>query len=400
VPGPLAGVRILDCTSVVLGPYAAQQLGDLGADVVKVEPPDGDTTRQLGPRRHEGMAAFFLGCNRNKRSVVLDLKKDAGRSALLRLAQGADVLMHNFRPEPAARLGVSYEAFAKTNPRLIYLATYGFRADGPLGCKAAYDDIIQAGCGIAMLQAVVADEPHFVPTVMADKTGSNCVVSAVLAALYEREKSGRGQAVEVPMFESLVAFTMVEHLYGETFVPAVERMGYRRLLNKHRGPYRSKDGYFAMLPYTDANWRELCTLICRPEILEDPCFKSTAVRLANIEVVYATLAEICLTRTNAEWTELLENSNVPHGPVQSIEDLLHDRQLAATGFWKEFDHPDEGRIRMPDIPPRFSRTEPDIRRLPPRLGEHSVEILAEAGLSRSEIDALIAAGATRDGRAA
>ena len=397
--GPLAGVKILDCTSVVLGPYAAQQLGDLGAEVIKVEPPEGDTTRQLGPRRHDGMAAFFLGCNRNKRSIVLDLKQDAGRRALQRLAKDADVLMHNFRPEPAARLGCSYQVFSGVNPRLIYLATYGFRADGPLGAKAAYDDIIQAGCGITMLQAVVADEPHFVPTVMADKTGSNCVVSAVLAALYEREKSGRGQAVEVPMFESLVAFTMVEHLYGESFVPAVERMGYRRLLNKHRGPYKSKDGYFAMLPYTDANWRELCTLIGRPEILEDPRFKSTAIRLANIEVVYATLAAICLTRTNAEWTELLEDSNVPHGPVQSIEDLLEDRQLAATGFWKEFDHPSEGRIRMPDIPPRFSRTAPDIRRLPPRLGEHSVEILSEAGLSQGEIEALIATGATRDGRA-
>src|SRR5207248_10125575 len=186
---------------------------------------EGDTTRQLGPRRHEGMAAFFLGCNRNKRSLVLDLKNPAGRDALLRLAENADVLMHNFRPEPAARLGVTYEAFAQSNPRLVYLATYGFRAEGPMGAKAAYDDIIQAGCGIAMLQAVVADEPHFVPTVLADKTGSNCVVSAVLAALYEREKSGRGQAIEVPMFESLVAFTMVEHLYGESFVPAVERMG-------------------------------------------------------------------------------------------------------------------------------------------------------------------------------
>jgi len=399
VPGPLAGVKILDCSSVVLGPYAAQQLGDLGADVIKIEPPEGDTTRQLGPRRHEGMAAFFLGCNRNKRSLVLDLKNPAGRDALLRLAENADVLMHNFRPEPAARLGVTYEAFAQSNPRLVYLATYGFRAEGPMGAKAAYDDIIQAGCGIAMLQAVVADEPHFVPTVLADKTGANCVVSAVLAALYEREKSGRGQAVEVPMFESLVAFTMVEHLYGESFVPAVERMGYRRLLNKHRGPYKSKDGYYALLPYNDANWRELCTLIGRPEILENPCFRTTAVRLANIEVVYATLAEICLTRTNAEWTELLQNSNVPHGPVHAIEDLLENRQLAATGFWKEFDHPTEGRIRMPDIPSRFSRTEPDIRRLPPRLGEHSVEILAEAGFSQTEIEALIAAGATRDERA-
>ena len=365
--------------------------------MIKVEPPDGDTTRQLGPRRHEGMAAFYLGCNRNKRSIVLDLKNEGGRNALLRLAKNADVLMHNFRPEPAARLGVSYEAFAAENPRLIYVATYGFRADGPLGAKAAYDDIIQASCGITMLQAVVADEPHFVPTVMADKTGSNCVVSAVLAALYERERSGRGQAIEVPMFESLVAFTMVEHLYGGTFVPAIDRMGYRRLLNKHRGPYRTKDGYFALMPYTDANWRELCGLIGRPEILKDPRFASTPVRLGNIEVIYATLAEICLTRTNAEWIELLEKSNIPHGPVQSIEDLLEDDQLAATEFWKEFDHPSEGRIRVPDIAPRFSRTKPEIRRLPPRLGEHSLEILSEAGLSSSEIGALVATGATRDG---
>jgi crotonobetainyl-CoA:carnitine CoA-transferase CaiB-like acyl-CoA transferase len=398
LPGPLAGVKILDCTSVVLGPYAAQQLGDLGADVVKIEPPEGDTTRQLGPRRNAGMAAFFLGCNRNKRSIVLDLKNEAGRRALRKLAENVDVLMHNFRREPAARLAMSYETFAKANPRLIYLSTYGFRAEGPMGPKAAYDDIIQAGCGIAMLQAVVAGEPHFVPTVMADKTGSNCVVSAVLAALYEREKSGRGQAVEVPMFESLVAFAMVEHLYGETFVPAIDGMGYKRLLNAARGPYRTKDGYFALLPYTDANWRELCALIDRPEILKDPNFQSTAVRLANIGTVYATLAEICRARTNAEWTALLKGSNIPHGPVQSLEDLLEDEQLAATGFWKEFDHPTEGRIRMPDIPPRFSRSEPDIRRLPPRLGEHSVAILAEAGFSRADIDELIASGATRDGR--
>jgi crotonobetainyl-CoA:carnitine CoA-transferase CaiB-like acyl-CoA transferase len=394
LPGPLSGVKVLDCTSVVLGPYAAQQLGDLGADVVKIEPPAGDTTRQLGPQRHPGMAAFYLGCNRNKRSIVLDLKKEKGRRAVFRLAERADVFMHNYRPEPAARLGVSYDAFAQVNPRLIYVATYGFRADGPRGAKAAYDDIIQASCGMAALQAVIADEPHFVPTVMADKTGSNSVVSAVLAALFERERSGRGQAIEVPMFESLVAFVMVEHLYGESFLPAIESMGYRRLLNKARGPYRTKDGYLALLPYTDANWRELCERIGRPEILYDAIFRSTATRLANIDKVYAVLAELCCTRTNAEWEALLEGSNIPHGPLAALEDLLEDEQLVATGFWKEFDHETEGRIRMPDYPSRFSRTKPDIRRLPPRLGEHSAEVLGEAGLSRAEIDELIAAGVT------
>jgi len=397
--GPLAGIRVLDCTSVVLGPYAAQQLGDLGADVVKIEPPDGDTTRRLGPQRHPGMAAFFLGCNRNKRSLVLDLKLEAGRRAMSRLVASADVLVHNHRPEPAARLGMDYETFARENPRLIYVATYGFRADGPMGATAAYDDIIQAASGLAMLQGIVTGEPRFVPTLVADKLGSHAVVGAVLAALYEREKSGRGQAIEVPMFETVVAFAMVEHLYGQTFVAGPESMGYKRLLNAARGPYRSKDGYIALFPYTDANWRKLCDLIARPELLTDPRFQSVATRLANIEVVYATLAEICRTRTSAEWLALLEGSNIPHGPVNSLEDLLADEQLAATNFWTEFDHPTEGRIRMPDIAARFSRTTPDIRRLQPRLGEHSVEVLGEAGFSPAEINEFIAAGATRDGRA-
>jgi crotonobetainyl-CoA:carnitine CoA-transferase CaiB-like acyl-CoA transferase len=397
--GPLTGVRVLDCTSVVLGPYASQQLGDLGADVVKIEPPDGDMTRQLGPQRHPGMAASFLSCNRNKRSLVLDLKLEAGRHAMSKLVTGADILVHNYRPEPAARLGMDYETFARENPRLIYVATYGFRADGPMGATAAYDDVIQAASGLAMLQGMVVGEPRCMPTLVADKISSNAVVSAVLAALYEREKSGRGQAIEIPMFETVVAFAMVEHLYGQTFVPGPETMGYKRLLNAARGPCRSKDGYIALLPYTDANWRELCCLIARPQLLADPRFQSVATRLANIELVYATLAEICQTRTTAEWLALLDGSNIPHAPVNSLEDLLTDEQLAATGFWREFDHPTEGRIRMPDIAARFSRTAPDIRRLQPCLGEHSVEVLGEAGFSAVEIDAFIAAGVTQDGRA-
>jgi crotonobetainyl-CoA:carnitine CoA-transferase CaiB-like acyl-CoA transferase len=390
---------VLDCTSVVLGPYAAQQLGDLGADVVKIEPPTGDTTRQLGPRRNDAMAAFFLACNRNKRSLTLDLKQEAGRKAMLRLASTADVLIHNYRPEPAKRLGMGYEAFAAKNPRLIYVATYGFRADGPMGPKAAYDDIIQAGGGLAMLQSMVAGAPHFVPTLVADKTGANAIVSAVLAALYERERSGLGQAIEVPMFECLVAFLMVEHLAGETFVPSLGSLGYKRLLDAGRGPYRTKDGFIALLPHTDANWRELCGLIGRPELLADPRFKSVPTRLENIELVHATLADIARSRKSAEWLALLKGSNIPHGPVMSLDDLLTDEQLSATGFWKEFDHPTEGRIRLPDIPARFSRTPAGINRLQPRLGEHSVEILQEAGFSRAEIDALIAAGTTRDGTA-
>ena len=392
--GPLDGVRVLDCTSVVLGPWAAQQLGDLGADVVKIEPPEGDTTRQLGPRRHAGMAAFYLGCNRSKRSLVLDLKHEAGRRALFRLAERADVLMHNFRAEPAARLGLSYEAFERVNPRLVYLATYGYRGDGPYGGKAAYDDIIQAGAGLTWLQTVVAGSPRYMPTIVADKTSSNGVVSAVLAALYARERTGAGQAVEVPMFETLAAFVMVEHLYGETFVPAVETSGYKRILSAQRRPYPSKDGYIAILPYTDGHWREFCELVGRTELLADRRFISLAERLANVEAYYATLAEIAATRTTAEWLALLGPSNVPHGPVNSLESLLTDPQLEATGFWKVVEHPTEGAIRMPDVPPRFSKTAPEIRRLQPRLGEHSVEVLRENGFTPAEIDAMLASGAT------
>jgi crotonobetainyl-CoA:carnitine CoA-transferase CaiB-like acyl-CoA transferase len=393
--GPLAGLRIIDCTTVVLGPWAAQQLGDLGADIVKVEPPEGDTTRQLGPARHPGMAAFYLGCNRSKRSIVLDLKQDAGRKALFKLAETADVLMHNYRPAPAKRLGVEYEKFEKINPRLVYVAAYGYRAAGPMGPKAAYDDIIQAGSGLAALQSVVAGQPRFLPSIVADKTSSNGVVSALLAALYAREKTGKGQAVEVPMYETLVSFVMVEHLYGETFVPALDTAGYKRVLNKERRPYPSKDGFFALLPYTDGHWKEFCTLVGRDDLAQDPRFQGMANRLKNVEQYYATLAGLCALRTNAEWVELLKDSNVPHGPVNTLDDLFVDPQLNATGYWQEVDHPTEGKLRMPGIAPTFFGTPAEVTRLQPRLGEHSIEVLGEAGFTRAEIDAMLKSGATK-----
>jgi crotonobetainyl-CoA:carnitine CoA-transferase CaiB-like acyl-CoA transferase len=398
MPGPLAGVRILDVTTVVLGPWAAQMLGDMGADVVKVEPPEGDTTRRLGPARHPGMAAFFLACNRNKRSIVLDLKHEAGRKALLRLAETADVMMHNFRPQPAARLGLEYEAVRAVNPGIVYCATYGFRAAGPYGHKPAYDDVIQAASGLAALQTPLTGDPRYMPTIVADKTSSLTVLSAVLSALYHRARTGEGQAIEVPMFESVAAYVMVEHLYGETFVPALETAGYKRILNSQRRPYATKDGFLAILPYTDGHWREFCGLVGRADLLEEERFTTITNRLANVEAYYATLAEVAATRTNAEWLELLGRSNVPHGPVNSLETLFTDPQLQATGFWKMVDHPTEGRLRMPDIPPRFSKTPPEIRRLPPRLGEHSLQILEEEGFSRAEIDAMVASGATMGAR--
>jgi crotonobetainyl-CoA:carnitine CoA-transferase CaiB-like acyl-CoA transferase len=393
--GPLAGVRVIDCTTVVLGPWAAQQLGDLGADVVKVEPPEGDTTRQLGPMRNPDMGAFYLAVNRNKRSIVLDLKQESARRVLLRLAEGADVLIHNYRPQAARRLGLSYEMFRAVNPRLVYVGTYGFRAAGPYGDKPAYDDIIQAASGIASLQGAIAGEPRYVPTIVADKTSSMTLLAHVLAALYHQARTGRGQEIEVPMFESVVAWVMVEHLYGETFVPALASPGYKRILNRYRRPFKTKDGYLAILPYSDQNWRDFFTLTGRQDLLDDPRFKSFASRLRHIEVLYGELNTMAATRTNAEWLAALDPLNIPAMVVNSLESLLTDPQLEATGFWQTAEHPTEGTLRLPGIPATYGATPGSIRRLPPRLGEHSVDILREVGVAEGEIEALLASGATR-----
>ena len=393
--GPLTGVRVVDCTTVVLGPWAAQQLGDLGADVIKVEPPEGDTTRQLGPMRNPGMGAFYLAVNRNKRSIVLDLKQEAARDVLRRLAARADVLLHNYRPHAARRLGMSYEAFRAINPRIVYVGTYGFRATGPYGHKPAYDDVIQAASGVASLQEALAGEPRYLPTIVADKTSSMTVLAAVLAALYHQALTGEGQEVEVPMLESMAAWVMVEHLYGETFVPAVESVGYKRVLNRYRRPFRTKDGYLAILPYTDQNWRDFFAIVGRADLLADPRFATLGTRLRHIELLYEEVAKVAPTRSNGEWLTELDRHNIPAMVVNTLESLLRDPHLEATGFWQTVEHPTEGTLRLPGLPAAYSKTPGAIRRLPPRLGEHSTEILREAGFGVEQITRLMASGATR-----
>lgn len=398
--GVLAGLRVVEMTTVILGPWAAQMLGDMGADVIKVETLEGDITRRLGPGRNPGMASLFLATNRNKRSVALDLLDPRGQEALDRIVAQADVFLHNMRPRVASRLSLSYQRFRDLNPGLIYCEAYGFQRDGPLADKAAYDDVIQAASGMADLQTITAGEPRYVPTIIADKTTSLYAVNAILGALMGRERGGGGQAIEVPMFEAMVDFLMVEHLYGACFEPPIAPMGYQRLLNTMRKPYATTDGYLAVLPYSDENWRVMLRLAGRADLIDDPRFADLPARVAHSQEIYGMLAEIVATRSTAEWLRMLADSNIPHQQVNTKEDLLGDAQLAASGFWRFVDHPTEGRLRLPNPPVRFSNTPSEIRLLPPGLGQHTAEVLAEAGYDDESIRALSGAGVVfQSGRA-
>jgi crotonobetainyl-CoA:carnitine CoA-transferase CaiB-like acyl-CoA transferase len=387
-------VRVLDLTTILLGPFATQILGDMGADVLKVESPGGDATRHVGPPPADDMGAVFLGCNRNKRSIVLDLKQDVAREALLRLATGADVFVHNMRPQAIARLGLGYEDVAGARADIIYCGSYGFRASGPYGNKAAFDDMIQAASGLAALQNRDA-EPHYVTSAIVDKITGMAVANAVVTALFHRERSGRGQCIEVPMFETMVNFNMVEHLYGRCYEPARGRTGYPRTLSPDRRPYATKDGYIGVLPYTDRQWQAFCALAERPDLAADPRYRSLDKRLANIDALYADVAMMVATRTSSEWLEALDAANIPAMPVHDPDDLPGDAHLTAGNFWELRDDPELGRLRFPGPAARFSATPGALRRLPPRLGEHSVEILAEAGYGEGDIEAMLAVGATR-----
>ncbi len=391
--GPLHGITVLDLSSVILGPMAGQYLGDMGADVIKVEAPEGDITRSIGPRRAEGMGALFLANNRNKRSVVLDLKTADGQAALHRLAARSDVLLHSIRSSAAARIGLSPETLATVSPRLICCHVKGFRDDGPYGGRPAYDDIIQALSGLAMLQTIVSGEPRYMPSIIADKITGVHAAYAIALALLHRERTGQAQPVSVPMMETMVAFTMHEHLGGAVFEPQQGAMGYDPIRQAMRRPHRTKDGFLCILPYTDGHWHQFFELIGRPDLATDPGFATNKGRQANIGRVWAELARLVESRTNAEWLALLGGTDVPHAVLNDLEDLLDDPHLVATGFWQMLEHPTDGTMRFPANPIGMPASPPEIRRLPPRLGEHTGEVLREHGFDAATIEALTAGAA-------
>ncbi|HZZ90396.1 MAG TPA: CoA transferase [Caulobacteraceae bacterium] len=384
---PLEGVKVLDLGNMLMAPYAAQWLGDLGAEVIKVEPPEGDTTRRIGPRGEPDMAAVFLGLNRNKKSVILNLKTPAGREALLALADRADILLHNNRPQKMQALGLGPEALMARNPRLVYACLHGFGAAGPYGGRPAYDDIIQGLCGLADLQGRRTGEPGYLPTVAADKTSGLVGAIAILAALSQRDRTGKGSYVEVPMFETMVGYTAIEHLYGRAFEPALGETAYPRVMTPERRPFATADGHICAMPYTDAHWASLFEAGGRPELAADPRFRGIAARTEHIGALYAALGQILLARCSADWLETLERLEIPCAPVKSLDDLIDDPHLKAVGYFTEIETDDGPAMRLPGVAPLFDGHRPPIAR-PPRLGEHTREVLLSAGLSAAAVDEL------------
>jgi crotonobetainyl-CoA:carnitine CoA-transferase CaiB-like acyl-CoA transferase len=387
--GPLSGIRVIDITTVVLGPYCSQTLGDMGADVIKIETIDGDSTRQIGPSRTPGMGSYFANLNRNKRSLALDLKKPAAREAVLRLAETADVFVHNMRIGAANRLGLDYATLSARNPKLIYACASGFRKGSSMQEFPAYDDLIQGVSGIASLNAGPDGAPRYFPTVVVDKLTGAQMASMIGMALFHRERTGKGQEIHVPMMETILSFTLVEHMWAGTLGEPEKGLGYPRMLTPHRRPYPTKDGYISVIAHSNAQWGKLFEAMGVPELIDDPRFNSVQARSANIDAVYATLTEGMRQRTTAEWLAELRPADVPCGRCNNLGDLFTDPYLAETGYFEAYQHPVEGDVVVPAIPARFSASPPNVHRPWPLLGQHSQEILVEAGYSAAEIEAIL-----------
>ncbi len=391
--GPLFGIRVIDLTSVQMGPYSTLILADLGADIIKVESPleDGDSTRQSVPTRSPGMGQNFLNSNRNKRSIALNLKHPEGRAALLALVRDADVLLYNMRPQAMTRLKLGYEDVAVVNPKIIYVGAVGFSQRGRYAARPAFDDLLQGMAGMPwLLQRASGAEPRYVPYAYVDRTSSLHIVIAVTSAICHRNRTGEGQRVDVPMFENVVHAVLGEHMIGESYVPAAGPVGYARTLSRHHRPHRTKDGYICTYLQNDKQWRIFFTAIGQAERFEsDERFSSRKNRNLHTEAVYTFLSEIFQTRTTAEWLKLFMDNDLPVGHMNSIEDVIHDPHLEDIGFFQRIEHPTEGSLRTMNYATEFAKSPVSNRRPAPHLGEHTVEVLTEAGYDQSRIQRLL-----------
>jgi crotonobetainyl-CoA:carnitine CoA-transferase CaiB-like acyl-CoA transferase len=388
--GPLAGLRVLDLTTVQMGPWCTRIVADLGADVIKVEAPEGDSSRYTGVPRHRGMSGGFQHNARGKRSIAIDLKQSAAQEAVLRLIPSVDAFASNIRPAALARLGLDYLSVRKANPTIVYLSMVGYGSDGRYAGAPAYDDLIQAAAAIPMLLQRSTGQPRFIPMAAIDRIVGSAAANALLAGLLAKARTGVGQMIEVPMFETIAQFVLAEHMQGQTFDPPTSPAGYARTLSPHRRPYPTEDGFIAVLPYNDGQWRRFFEVAGKADILHsDPRFADIASRTANIDALYEMVGEELKHRTTDEWLDLLRQHDIPCMRPHTLETLLEDPHLADAGFFRWEEHPSEGRIRTMREPSTWSETKPPTGRFAPRLGQHTREILLEAGLDADAIDRLI-----------
>lgn len=393
--GALAGYRVVDMTSVLFGAYTSQILGDLGADVIKVEAPGtrpdngGDIFRYTGkPARSAAMGPIFMHYNRNKRSVLLDLKTDEGKVAMRALLESADLFITNVRMEGLRKLGFDELSVRALRPDIVYVHCAGYGSDGPYAQQQAYDDLIQAAAGGTDLLGRVDGDPtpRYQPSLIADKSSGLYAAYAAMAAMVHRERTGEGQFVEVPMFECFAYFNMSENLYGHTFDPPTGDYGYSRVFNPNRKPYPTRDGYLAILPYSDAQWDDFFEIGGMPPgtFTKNPRYATYSLRTQHIAEIYAMIGEVARTKTTAEWVEALTERNVPCMKVNRLDEVIDDEHLQAVGFFERREHPSEGAYVSLRHPVRFSATPAEVRLDPPRLGQHTREVLAELGLANRD----------------
>lgn len=389
--GPLAGVRVLDMTSVLMGPYATSIMGDMGADVIKLESPEGDLIRQVGPSRSGAMGGMFMHANRSKRSIAIDLKKPAGRDIALKLAKTADVLVYNLRPQAMERLGLGYEDVAKAKPDILYVGTFGFGQDGPYAARPAYDDLVQGLCAVPSLIAEASDgTPRYVPINIADRVVGMHALAAILAALRHRDRTGQGQRIDVPMFETMASFVLGDHLGGLSYEPRLDEGGYARLLAPERRPFRTADGFLCVVIYTDRHWQRFIEIAGRTDWRDDPRFASHASRTRHAAEIMKSVAEVFAGRTTAEWEKALAAADIPHARMHTLTSLLEDPHLSEVGFFPVSQHPTEGPVRTMRVPSQWSASQPQPARPAPKLGEHSREVLRELRMSEDGIERLLA----------